>query len=312
MSGQPQHLTDGWYLVSGTTELSVSELAGRRWTYSNHGCIAGPVLDPQMGAACAVNQSAPPMPPAPGAGSAPGRSGHGVPQTTLSPPVPVGQPVPVPVPEDVARRAAGPVLTAVGVSPDSAHVETAGGQRSVVFSPEVAGLTTLRLQTRVSVDERGHIVDASGWLATPTAGSTYPLISARQGFDQLLAQPQPMMASAMPCRVVPGTSGCAPIPARVITGATLGLTQAYSTEPGLLLVPAWLFQVRGDPNPVAVVAVELAYLGEPKQPAPGGKPTAVPGFFGGSSGTNDSTQNSGAPAPVGQGGSLPAPATPAP
>lgn len=46
MRGEPQHLNAGWYLVSGATELSVSELAGRHWTYSNHGCIAGPVLDP--------------------------------------------------------------------------------------------------------------------------------------------------------------------------------------------------------------------------------------------------------------------------
>jgi hypothetical protein len=65
MSGEPQHLNGGWYLLSGTTELSVSELAGRHWTYSNHGCIAGPVLDPQTGTACAVAHSAPPIPPPP-------------------------------------------------------------------------------------------------------------------------------------------------------------------------------------------------------------------------------------------------------
>src|SRR5450759_1783558 len=65
MSGEPQHLTAGWYLVSGTTELSVSELAGRHWIYSNHGCIAGPVLDPQVGADCTVARSAPPIEVAP-------------------------------------------------------------------------------------------------------------------------------------------------------------------------------------------------------------------------------------------------------
>jgi len=64
MSGEPQHLKDGWYLVSGTTELSVSELAGRHWTYSNHGCVAGPVLDPQTGVA-QVRQPFPASSPSP-------------------------------------------------------------------------------------------------------------------------------------------------------------------------------------------------------------------------------------------------------
>jgi hypothetical protein len=34
-----------------------------------------------------------------------------------------------------------------------------------------------------------------------------------------------------------------------VTGAVLGLTQAYPTNHGILLVPAWPFQVRGEPTP---------------------------------------------------------------
>lgn len=302
MSGEPQHLNGGWYLVSGTTELSVSELAGRHWTYSNHGCIAGPVLDPQMGTACAVAKSAPPIP------VTPASSGVKSPSTALSP-VPVAEPQPVP--ENIARSVARPVLEAVGVNPDAARVETAGGQRSVVFSPEVAGATVLGLETRVAVDEHAQIVDATGWLATPTAGATYPLVNARQAYDQLRQQPQPLMELGIPCRIVPGTPGCAPTPDRVVTGATLGLTQAYSTDRGILLVPAWLFQVRGEQTPIGVVAVERAFLGEPEQPSPGGQPTAgsEPGGTGGGSGTNGSTQNAGAPTPVEPSGLATAPAT---
>jgi len=290
MSGEPQHLKDGWYLVSGTTELSVSELAGRHWTYSNHGCVAGPVLDPQTGVACAV---AKPLPS-----------------------TPVAQPIPVA--ENVARRLARPVLEAVGVNPDAARVDTEGGQQSVVLVPKVGGSTVVGLETRVSVDEQGQVVDASGWLATPTAAAAYPLISARQGYDQLLQQPQPMMALGMPCRIVPGTQGCAPIPDRVVTGATLGLTQAYSTDRGILLVPAWLFHVRGQSTPVAVVAVQRSFLGQPEQPAPGGGPTiggqpgrvgSEPGSVGGGSAPNGSTEVTGAPTQVEQGGPAMAPAT---
>jgi hypothetical protein len=290
MSGEPQHLKDGWYLVSGTTELSVSELAGRHWTYSNHGCIAGSVLDPQTGVACAV---AKPLPS-----------------------TPVAQPIPVA--ENVARRLARPVLEAIGVNPDAARVDTEGGQQSVVLVPEVGGSTVVGLETRVSVDEQGQVVDGSGWLATPTAAAAYPLISARQGYDQLLQQPQPMMALGMPCRIVPGTQGCAPIPDRVVTGATLGLTQAYGTDRGILLVPAWLFHVRGQSTPVAVVAVQRSFLGQPEQPAPGGGPTiggqpgrvgSEPGSVGGGGAPNGSTEVTGAPTQVEQGGPAMAPAT---
>ena len=308
MSGEPQHLTGGWYLVSGTTELSVSELTGRHWTFSNHGCIAGPVLDPANGTGCAVATSVPPLPVTSNAGAAPGSISVN-PTPAAAPPVTVAPALPVP--QNVARRLAGPVLQAVGVNPDAGRVDTEGDGRSVVFSPEVAGSTVVGLETRVSVDGHGQIVDASGWLATPTQGPAYPLISARQAYDQLLAQPQPMRGAMAPCRIIPGTSGCAPTPDRVVTGATLGLTQAYSTDRGVLLVPAWLFQVRGETTPVAVVAVEPAFLGVLNQPSAGGGLTTgtEPGSIGSASGTNGSTMNPGPPTRVEPGGPATAQAT---
>ena len=205
------------------------------------------------------------------------------------------------------------MLESVGVNPDTARVETAGGQRSVVVSPEVAGATIFGLETRVAVDEHGQIVDASGWLATPTAGATYPLITALQGYQQLLQQPQPLSQLGMPCQIVPGTPGCAPTPVRVVTGATLGLTAAYGTGRSILLVPAWLFQVRNDSTPIAVVAVERAFLGEPEQPSPGGQPTtgSEPGSAGSGSGTSGGTATTRVPTSDEQGGPATAP-TPTP
>lgn len=294
MSGQPQHLSGGWYLVSGKTELSVSELGGGHWVYSNHGCLAGPVLDPQTGAGCAISDSAPPVAPAPGAHGAAGGSGINVPMTTSSLVPPAAA---KPVPQNIARSIAGPVLAAVGINAGAAQVQSAGGQSNVIFSPKVAGRTVVGLDSSVSIDARGLVVDASGWLATSTTGTAYPLISAQAAYAQLLAQPQPMMAMAMPCRIAAGTQGCLPIPDRVVTGATLGLTQAYSTDRAILLVPAWLFHLRGEPTPMAVVAVEPAYLGEPTQPSPATKPPtgSSPAGIGGTSGTSASTS---APAPV--------------
>lgn len=343
MRGEPQHLKGGWYVVSGTTELSVSELAGRHWTYSNHGCIAGPVLDPQMGTACAVAKSSPPiLAPVPvkpdvNGGPEPVGSGASPPPTAGSPTRGVGpQPAPfaepIPVAENVARRLARPVLEAVGVNPDAAKVDTEGGQRSVVFSPVVGGSTVFGLDTLVSINDRGQIVDASGWLSTPAAAAPYPLISARQAYDQLLHQPQPMMALAMPCRILPGKRDCARILDRVVTGATLGLMQAYGTDRGILLVPAWLFHVRGQSTPVAVVAVQRAFLGQPEPPAlvpgsiVGGQPGSAgggsgsvgsqpgsvgsqPGSVGGGTAPNGSTEATGAPTQLEQAGPTTAPGT---
>jgi hypothetical protein len=291
MSGQPQHLSGGWYLVSGKTELSVSELGCGHWVYSNHGCLAGPVLDPQTGAGCAVADSAPPVAPAAGAHGAAGAGGVNVP-TTTSPPVPPA--MPKPVPKNIAAGIAAPILTAVGIDAGAAQVQSSGGQSNVIFSPKVAGRSVLGLESSVSIDSRAVVVDASGWLATSTTGANYPLISAQAAYAQLLAAPQPMMAMALACRVGAGSQGCLPAPDRVVTGATLGLTQAYSTGAAILLVPAWLFHVRGEPTPMAVVAVEPAYLGGPAQPSPGTKPTASSG----PAGIGGTSAGTGAPAQV--------------
>jgi hypothetical protein len=365
MSGAPQHLKGGWYVISGTTELSVSEQAGRHWSYSNHGCIVGPVLDPQVGTACAVAKSSPPIlapvpvnpdvkgPDVKGAPAPVGRGANlppaaGSPTRGVGPqPAPFAQPIPVA--ENVARSLARPVLEAVGVSPAAAKVDTEGGQRNVVFSPAVEGSTVLGLDTLVSIDERGQIVDASGWLSTPAAGVPYPLISARQSYDQLLRQPQPMMALAMPCQILPGKADCAPIPDRVVTGATLGLMQAYGAtlglmqaygaDRGILLVPAWLFHVSGQSTRVAVLAVQPAFLGQPEPSSPiggpivGGQPGSAgggagsvgsqpgsvgggpgsggsqPGSVGGGVAQNGSTEATGAPTQLEQGGPATAPGT---
>jgi hypothetical protein len=305
MSGQPRHLEDGWYLISGTAELSVSELAGRHWTYSNQGCITGPVLDPGLGAACAFRQSTSPSPVVPSASGSAG-SDRDAP-SIASTPVPSSEVAPVA--ESVARRVARPVLLAAAVSPDSASVLTRGATSSVVFSSTVDGLTVLGLQTQVSIDAHGQIVDASGWLAASTTGSSYPLISARQGYDQLLAQPQPMTLSSTLCRIVPGTQGCAPIPDRVITAAALGLSLTFSTEGNVVLVPAWLFQVRSDPTPVAVLAVERAYLGEPKTTEQSPTTGSVPGSIGWSNGMVGPAQNTGEASVAGHSEVMGAPAT---
>lgn len=78
-----------------------------------------------------------------------------------------------------------------------------------------------------------------------------------------------------------GKPGCADLPPTVITGATLGLTMAQDAGRPTL-VPAWLFTVRGQDEPLAQVAVQPSYLAPPviasDQPGTGdGKAPGDPG-----------------------------------
>ena len=110
----------------------------------------------------------------------------------------------------------------------------------------------------------GSIDSGSGWVGTPQRGASYPLITAQRAFDLLQQQPRPMMEL---CMARPdGQPGCAPIPPSEITGAKLGLTLDYdSGKP--VLVPAWLFAVKGQTAPVMQVAVAPQYLATPSPQA---------------------------------------------
>ena len=184
-----------------------------------------------------------------------------------------------------ALAAAGPVLRATGLDPTQARVmpaSTGYPVRTVVVDPAVAGLATSGVRTTVDVDAQG-VLGATGVLAAPSAGDAYPIVSAAAALDLLRAMPRPEIAiSCVQGAVCPGVGP------RPVTGATLGLAQAYDagTE---ILVPAWLFTVTGSDDPVAVVAVERRYLGDPNPDpigsAPGATSAPNPGTSGGGSGS---------------------------
>jgi hypothetical protein len=311
LDATPQHLDGGWYVLDGTRELSVSERAGRHWVYADHGCVAGPVLDPQEGVGCAIAQpggvvTAEPAPPDPGSDSPPPVS-----SPVPSPPVPSPVPSPQPVSADDAARAARPVLAAVGLDPATARVQSSGDQRDVVVRPRVDDLTVVGLDTRVTVGPDAESTDAAGWLSTPTPGPDYPVITAQAAFERLRDQPRPLMAE-MPCEVPVGAADCPAPPDRIVRGAHLGLALGYESGGALLLVPAWLFDVRGQEDPAVVVAVEPDYLGQPDATtggsAPGSTGGSAPGSTGGSApGSTGGSTGSVAPATGG-----PAPAEPRP
>lgn len=190
---------------------------------------------------------------------------------------------------DAALSAARPVLAAAGVDGDPRALGTPRGQlRTVVVDPVVAGLPTAGLRTLVDVDATG-VASAYGRLGTTTPGATYPLVGARSAYDALAARPR--VVPELACVEARDTATVCPEPTpQVVTGATLGLTLAQDgDEP--VLVPAWLFDVRGSDEPLVAIAVQPQFLADPD---PAGPPASTPGTEPGS-GEPDSGSQPGSP-----------------
>lgn len=205
------------------------------------------------------------------------------------------------VSESVARKAAAPVLKAVGQ--DDAKLDAGqvmGGRRVVNADPEVGGLPTHGWTTGVVVGAKGEVVGGNGRLAEPVKGDTYPVVSAADALKLLNAAPgSGQRAEIGGCaRPVPLEDGqretCAPAsePAGdtvTVGDAVFGLA-SHSVDGRPALVPSWLFEVRPqgaeDAFTVTYPAVDPEFLapraesgsGEasPRPTEPGDEPTAAP------------------------------------
>ncbi|EGX60379.1 large membrane protein [Streptomyces zinciresistens K42] len=209
-----------------------------------------------------------------------------------------GGPSGEPVSEEAAKKAAGPVLRAVGQGDARLDASQVVGARRVVNAdPVVGGLPTYGWSTGVTVDGRGDVVAGSGRLKAPVKGDGYPVLSARKTLALLNRAPEATgrtgvggCASAVPLDRSPGTEcgtgapGSARPSARgtgkdtvTVEKAVFGLA-ARTVDGRQALVPSWLFAVRGaDASAVTVThpAVDPAFLapaapGEEPAPRPSG------------------------------------------
>jgi hypothetical protein len=186
-----------------------------------------------------------------------------------------------------ARDAARPVLEATGIDPESAVVQAGQPQGFVIADPTVAGLATHGLTTTVSVSGK-RVNSAGGWLGGSRAGATYPVISAHAAWLRLVQTPmmRPMMACAERSAASSDSTTCGgPL---TVTGARFGLSvQEEDGRP--LLVPSWLFDMRGSDNAFSVVAVDPRYLATPPVATPGGLQPGSTGSGSSGSGSTGST-----------------------
>jgi hypothetical protein len=161
--------------------------------------------------------------------------------------------------EDAVRDAVKPVFDALGLDLSKARVEGWPYGGSAVLTRTVGGLEAYGLQTSVQVDRNGDLQGAGGYLAVPDKGDLYPLITAQAAYDDL-----PPMMTTMMCPVSPDGKGCGEPEPTEITGGRLGLMLQALADNEQALVPAWLFEVKGWTEPLAVVAVQAKYIASPE------------------------------------------------
>ncbi|MEU6146714.1 hypothetical protein ABZ848_41000 [Streptomyces sp. NPDC047081] len=210
------------------------------------------------------------------------------------------------VSEEAAKKAAAPILKAVGQ--DDAKVDASqimGAQRAVNADPVVGGLPTYGWTTGLTVSAQGEVVGGSGQLKAPVKGDTYPVLGAKKTLELLNSAP------TVDHRM--GIGGCAtPVPLKDrleapcgqgTSAATASSTPAQNTVTvekavfGLAshtvggrsaLVPSWLFEVRAsgaqDPFTVTYPAIDPKYLAsntpssEPTTSAPATRDIKVDGY----------------------------------
>ncbi|MBW8737435.1 MAG: hypothetical protein JF621_09990 [Streptomyces turgidiscabies] len=194
-----------------------------------------------------------------------------------------------PVSEAVAKKAAAPILKAVGQ--DDAKLDASkvmDTRRMVNADPVVGGLPTYGWTTGLQVSAQGEVVAGSGQLATPVKGDTYPVLGAKATLALLN---EPGAVAAPEHRM--GIGGCAsPVPLKDRLEAPCGTTTTRQRETltvgkavfGLAshsvsgrpaLVPSWLFEVRArgaaERFTVTYPAVDPRYLagaGRSAEPSP--------------------------------------------
>ncbi|MCX5201706.1 hypothetical protein OG897_09610 [Streptomyces sp. NBC_00237] len=212
-----------------------------------------------------------------------------------------------PVSEEAAKKAAAPVLEALGLGDaalDAAQV--LGGSRVVNADPVVGGLPTYGWTTGIPVGPDGRVVGGSGNLKELNKGATYPVIGAAKAVELLnkagrgvrppavagCADPVPVREKETPGgKVEPAPPvgkilPCEPRerPQRTVhvSSAAFGLAVQYA-DGQQMLVPSWLLRVApergGAPYTVTYPAVDPTFLTVPGPPqdGPSGAPTAEPG-----------------------------------
>jgi hypothetical protein len=183
-----------------------------------------------------------------------------------------------PVSAAVAKKAAAPVLKAVGQ--DDAKVDASqlmGAQRVVNAEPVIDGLPTQGWTTGLTFSAQGEVVGGSGQLAEPVKGDVYPVLSADKTLGLMNAAPKTDHRM--------GIGGCAsPVPLKDRLEAPCGqATDAASASAtptqAAATVEHAVFGLRGssgqDNYTVTYPAIDPTYLASADTPTPTASSTST-------------------------------------
>lgn len=282
LTGSPTRVEGGWVLrTGGDHRLAVRDDGS--WSYGLDCAPDTPVASEDLTVGCAYATST---------GTVTAEPKGAEPSTGTEPsPVPEPQPLVSPGPsEATARDVAQRVFDRLGLGDARVQVYAGDPFAIVQAAPSVGGLATVGWVTSLQIDGDGRVSSADGWLPDPERGAAYPVITAQRAFDLLQQQPRPAIELCM--RRPDGKPGCADIPPAEVTGASLGLMLDYDGTKAVL-VPAWLFSVKGQQEPATQIAVEPGYLAPPPTPTPEPLPvepgSVEPGSSGGGTGGSTGT-----------------------
>lgn len=302
LAGTPQRHPHGWLLATSSGELRVSDGESLAWSYVRGQTECPPYevdIDSAAGGGVGCAEaSAVASAVAPARASAPAATPGGPnpppgapnPPPVAAKPTEVATPSEAPAPSDEPARA---LLSSLGVS-GAEQSQTDLGSTVLTVDPTVGSLPTQGIATSVIVDAQG-IRSAIGHLGVPKAGADYPLRAAKAAFADLGSGPRPMIAQncgpglapvagpeVAPSDMIPPSAVIAPSAAPApqscpspqpirVTGAALGLLATWDGGPNgpNVLVPAWFFTVGDSPYPLAVVAVDPAFIAGPPTPDAG-------------------------------------------
>ncbi|MFF7264330.1 hypothetical protein ACFZCL_29215 [Streptomyces sp. NPDC008159] len=187
-----------------------------------------------------------------------------------------------PVSEAAARKAAMPILKAVGQ--DDAKLDVSrllDAVRVVNADPEVGGLPTYGWATNLQVGADGTVVGGSGNVKAPVKGDTYPVVDAERALKLLNESGQGVGVADEDGTPPPSKPRSQPM---TVEGAVFGLA-SHQIAGRPALVPSWLFEVRPPQKAAAgftvtYPAVDPKYLApssQPEEPTEGPEDPNVPG-----------------------------------
>ena len=315
IAGEPTRKGQTWTVTDGTRRLFVNQLPGGPWTMTDGravcagpvGGIAGkggagpriitcPAVPPFVPSAAAGRSGSAPSAGAGQSGSAPAATGGPAPTKPGAagsrPPATLQPPRRVPLPDRATvERIARDLFARTFAPRDGLELRFVQGfdRWSVSAFPRVGGAPTTGYLWTAGIGAKGQVLSATGWLDSPRAGDTYPLISVQEALQRLrnrqIGGPivegsisRPCARTGLPSRPSPG--GCDPAKPLTlqVTDVRLGLQLATAlskpkggAQRAGYLVPAYQFQLDGSwQRQVSVIAVQDRFLGTTPTP------TAVP------------------------------------